>query len=89
MRGIRRLLVALMVVGMMISGVSAAFADEGGRPNANAGTVRICHVASAGHEDDFRAGGPGGVRRCEMVGGMLMRVAGQGGVNGHGVILPV
>jgi hypothetical protein len=35
MRGIRRLLVALMVVGMLVSGVVAAFADAGGRPNEN------------------------------------------------------
>ena len=40
-------------------------ADTGGRPTENADTIRICHVAGQGHDADFIAGGPGGVRlRC-------------------------
>ncbi len=82
MPGVRRLLVALMVVGMLVSGVSAAFADAGGRPNENAETVRICHYSAAGHDSDFVAGGPGRANQCRNTGGTLMRVAGPA-LHGH------
>jgi hypothetical protein len=82
MREIRRILVALMVVGMMMmSGMGAAFADAGGVPNENADTVRICHTA--GHVSDYIPRGNAQANKCEPVyGGTILYVA-RAALHGH------
>jgi hypothetical protein len=81
MRKIRRLLVALMVVGMVISGTAAAFADAGGVPNENADTVRICHTED--HVFDYIPKGNAQANKCEpRYGGTILYVS-RAALNGH------